>query len=42
MNARLMRVSRALEVRLGRAVEVVSAGGLKSRDRPILAASGDS
>lgn len=37
----LMRMSRELEELLGRAVDVVSAGGLKSRDRAILAESID-
>lgn len=37
----LMRMSRELEALLGRAVDVVSAGGLKSRDRAILAESVD-
>jgi uncharacterized protein len=37
----LMRMSRELEALLGRSVDVVSAGGLKSRDRPILAESVD-
>jgi len=37
----LMRMSRELEELLGRAVDVVSAGGLKSRDRAILAESVD-
>jgi hypothetical protein len=37
----LIRVSRELEALLGRAVDVVSAGGLKSRDRAILAESVD-
>ena len=37
----LMRMSRELEELLGRAVNVVSAGGLKSRDRAILAESVD-
>jgi predicted nucleotidyltransferase len=35
----LRRMSRELEELLGRAVDVVSAGGLKSRDRAILAES---
>jgi predicted nucleotidyltransferase len=34
-------VSRELETLLGRAVDVVSAGGLKSRDQAILAESVD-
>jgi predicted nucleotidyltransferase len=34
-------MSRELEALLGRAVDVVSAGGLKSRDRVILAESVD-
>ena len=37
----LMRVSRELEALLGRPVDIVSAGGLKSRDRVILAESAD-
>lgn len=37
----LMRMTRELEALLGRAVDVVSAGGLKSRDRVILAESVD-
>jgi predicted nucleotidyltransferase len=37
----LMRMARELEMLLGRAVDVVSAGGLKSRDRAILAESVD-
>lgn len=37
----LMRMTRELEELLGRAVDVVSAGGLKSRDRVILAESVD-
>jgi predicted nucleotidyltransferase len=37
----LMRMSRELEALLGRAVDVVSAGGLKTRDRVILAESVD-
>lgn len=37
----LIRMSRELEALLGRAVDVVSAGGLKSRDRAILAESVD-
>ncbi len=37
----LMRMSRELEALLGRAVDVVSAGGLKTRDRAILAESVD-
>jgi uncharacterized protein len=37
----VMRMSRELEALLGRAVDVVSAGGLKSRDRAILAESFD-
>jgi uncharacterized protein len=37
----LIRMSRELETLLGRAVDVVSAGGLKSRDRAILAESVD-
>ena len=37
----LMRLSRELEELLGRAVDVVSVGGLKSRDRAILAESVD-
>ena len=37
----LIRMSRELEALLGRAVNVVSAGGLKSRDRAILAESVD-
>lgn len=37
----LMRMSRELEALLGRAVDVVSAGGLKSRDQAILAESVD-
>jgi predicted nucleotidyltransferase len=35
----LMRMSRELEALLGRPVDVVSAGGLKTRDRAILAES---
>jgi predicted nucleotidyltransferase len=37
----LMRMARELETLLGRPVDVVSAGGLKSRDRAILAESVD-
>jgi uncharacterized protein len=37
----LMRMSRELEELLGRPVDIVSAGGLKSRDRAILAESVD-
>jgi predicted nucleotidyltransferase len=37
----LMRLARELEALLGRAVDVVSAGGLKSRDSAILAESVD-
>ena len=37
----LMRMSRELEALLGRAVDVVSAGGLKRRDRAIIAESID-
>jgi uncharacterized protein len=37
----LMRMSRELEGLLGRPVDVVSAGGLKTRDRAILAESVD-
>jgi predicted nucleotidyltransferase len=37
----LMRMSRELEVLLGRSVDVISAGGLKARDRAILAESVD-
>jgi predicted nucleotidyltransferase len=37
----LIRMSRELEALLGRAVDVVSAGGLKSRDRAIPAESVD-
>lgn len=37
----LIRMSRELEALLGRTVDVVSAGGLKSRDRAILAESVD-
>ena len=37
----LIRMSRELEALLGRSVDVVSAGGLKSRDRAILAESVD-
>ena len=37
----LMRMARELEALFGRAVDVVSAGGLKSRDRLILAQSVD-
>jgi uncharacterized protein len=37
----LMRMARELEALLGRGVDVVSAGGLKSRDRAILAESVD-
>ena len=37
----LMRLSRELEELLGHAVDVVSVGGLKSRDRAILAESVD-
>ncbi len=37
----LMRMTRELETLLGRAVDVVSAGGLKGRDRAILAQSVD-
>jgi hypothetical protein len=37
----LMRMSRELEALLGRAVDVVSAGGLKNRDQAILAESVD-
>jgi predicted nucleotidyltransferase len=37
----LIRMSRELEALLGRAVDVVSAGGLKTRDRAILAESVD-
>jgi predicted nucleotidyltransferase len=37
----LIRMLRDLEALLGRAVDVVSAGGLKSRDRAILAESVD-
>jgi uncharacterized protein len=37
----LMRMSRELEELLGRSVDVVSAGGLKTRDRAILAESVD-
>jgi predicted nucleotidyltransferase len=37
----LMRMSRELEALLGRAVDVVSSGGLKTRDRAILAESVD-
>jgi predicted nucleotidyltransferase len=36
-----MRMARELETLLGRPVDVVSAGGLKSRDRAILAESVD-
>jgi predicted nucleotidyltransferase len=35
----LIRMSRELEALLGRSVDIVSAGGLKSRDRAILAES---
>ena len=37
----LMRMARELEVLFGRSVDVVSAGGLKCRDRLILAQSVD-
>lgn len=37
----LVRLARELEALLGRAVDVVSAGGLKNRDRAILAESVD-
>ena len=37
----LMRMARELEALLGRSVEVVSAGGLKSRDHAIIAESVD-
>jgi predicted nucleotidyltransferase len=37
----LMRLSRELEALLGRPVDVVSAGGLKTRDTAILAESVD-
>jgi hypothetical protein len=37
----LMRMASELEALLGRSVDVVSAGGLKSRDRAILAQSVD-
>ena len=37
----LMRMERDLEALLGRSVDVVSAGGLKSRDQAILAESVD-
>lgn len=37
----LMRMSRELEALLGRAVDVISAGGLKSRDQAILTESVD-
>jgi predicted nucleotidyltransferase len=37
----LMRMSRELEELLGRSVDVISAGGLKTRDRAILAESVD-
>ena len=37
----LMRMSRELEALLGRPVDVVSAGGLKTRDKAILAESVD-
>lgn len=37
----LMRMTRELEALLGRAVDVVSTGGLKGRDRSILAESVD-
>jgi uncharacterized protein len=37
----LVRMSRELETLLGRAVDVVSVGGLKSRDQLILAESAD-
>jgi predicted nucleotidyltransferase len=37
----LMRMARELEALFGRAVDVVSAAGLKSRDRAILAQSVD-
>jgi hypothetical protein len=37
----LMRMSRELETLLGRAVDVVSAGGLKTRDRAIIVESVD-
>lgn len=37
----LMRMARELEVLLGRSVDVVSAGGLKSRDQAIIAESVD-
>jgi predicted nucleotidyltransferase len=37
----LMRISRELEALLGRSVDVVSASGLKRRDRAILAESID-
>jgi predicted nucleotidyltransferase len=37
----LMRMERDLKALLGRSVDVVSAGGLKSRDRAILAESVD-
>jgi predicted nucleotidyltransferase len=37
----LMRMSREFEALLGRAVDVVSAGGLKTRDRAIVAESVD-
>jgi uncharacterized protein len=37
----LMRMSRELEALLGRTVDVVSAGGLKTRDGAILAESVD-
>jgi uncharacterized protein len=37
----LMRMSRELEALLGRPVDVVSAGGLKTRDTAILAESVD-
>jgi hypothetical protein len=37
----LMRMSRELEALLGRTVDIVSVGGLKSRDQAILAESVD-
>jgi predicted nucleotidyltransferase len=37
----LMRMARELEALLGRSVDVVSAGGLKSRDDAIIAESVD-
>lgn len=37
----LMRMARELEALFGRAVDIVSAGGLKSRDHAILAQSVD-